>query len=87
MTISRGKATASRTASTAWRSFRPKAPSAAAPDVWIKKHRGLIVDKMYAYQALPRGQWLVMDDYRVGNSRGCGGLGIWDGQKLYISSN
>ena len=28
-----------------------------------------------------------MDDYRVGNSRGCGGVGIWDGKKLYISSN
>ena len=28
-----------------------------------------------------------MDDYRVGHSRGCGGLGIWDGKKLYTSSN
>ena len=28
-----------------------------------------------------------MDDYRVGKSRGCGGLGIWDGKKLYTSSN
>jgi hypothetical protein len=28
-----------------------------------------------------------MDDYRVGKSRGCGGIGIWDGQKLYTSSN
>jgi hypothetical protein len=28
-----------------------------------------------------------MDDYRVGHSRGCGGIGIWDGQKLYTSSN
>jgi len=28
-----------------------------------------------------------MDDYRVGKSRGCGGLGIWDGTKLHVSSN
>jgi hypothetical protein len=28
-----------------------------------------------------------MDDYRVGKSRGCGGLGIWDGKKLFVSSN
>jgi hypothetical protein len=28
-----------------------------------------------------------MDDYRVGHSRGCGGLGIWDGKKLHTSSN
>ena len=27
--------------------IRRKAPSAAAPDVWIKKDRGLIVDTMY----------------------------------------
>jgi hypothetical protein len=28
-----------------------------------------------------------MDDFRVGASRGCGGLGIWDGQELHVSSN
>jgi unsaturated rhamnogalacturonyl hydrolase len=28
-----------------------------------------------------------MDDFRVGHSRGCGGLGIWDGKKLFTSSN
>jgi pectinesterase len=28
-----------------------------------------------------------MDDYRAGNSRARGGTGIWDGKKLYVSSN
>jgi unsaturated rhamnogalacturonyl hydrolase len=28
-----------------------------------------------------------LDDYRVGRSRGCGGLGLWDGQRYYVSSN
>ena len=49
----------------------------SGPDVWIKKDRGLIVDTMYATK-----------HYHEDNgSRGCGGVGIWDGQKLYTSSN
>ena len=56
-------------------------------DVWIKKDRGLIVDTMYATKRYHEDNGSFMDDYRVGKSRGCGGLGIWDGKKLYVSSN
>lgn len=56
-------------------------------DVWIKKDRGLIVDTMYATKHYHEDNGAFMDDYRVGKSRGCGGLGIWDGKKLYVSSN
>ena len=56
-------------------------------DVWIKKDRGLIVDKMYATKHYHEDNGSFMDDYRVGKSRGCGGLGIWDGKKLFVSSN
>ncbi len=56
-------------------------------DVWIKKDRGLIVDTMYATKHYHEDNGSFMDDYRVGNSRGCGGLGIWDGKKLHVSSN
>jgi len=56
-------------------------------DVWIKKDRGLIVDTMYATKHYHEDNGSFMDDYRVGKSRGCGGLGIWDGRKLYVSSN
>jgi len=56
-------------------------------DVWIKKDRGLIVDTMYATKHYHDDNGSFMDDYRVGKSRGCGGLGIWDGTKLYVSSN
>jgi hypothetical protein len=56
-------------------------------DVWIKKHRGLIVDTMYATKHYHEDNGEFMDDYRCGKSRGCGGLGVWDGQKLYVSSN
>jgi unsaturated rhamnogalacturonyl hydrolase len=59
----------------------------SGPDVWIKKDRGLIVDVMYATKHYHEDNGSFMDDYRVGHSRGCGGVGIWDGQKLYTSSN
>src|ERR1035437_9087154 len=56
-------------------------------DVWIKKDRGLIVDTMYATKHYHEDNGSFMDDYRVGKSRGCGGLGIWDGKKLFVSIN
>ncbi len=59
----------------------------SGPDVWIKKNRGLIVDVMYATKHYHEDNGEFMDDYRVGKSRGCGGNGIWDGRKLYTSSN
>jgi unsaturated rhamnogalacturonyl hydrolase len=59
----------------------------SGPDVWIKKNRGLIVDVMYATKHYHEDNGEFMDDYRVGKSRGCGGVGIWDGQKLHVSSN
>jgi rhamnogalacturonyl hydrolase YesR len=59
----------------------------SGPDVWIKKGRGLIVDSMYRTGHYHEDNGESMDDYRVGKSRGCGGLGIWDGTKLYTSSN
>ena len=59
----------------------------SGPDVWIKKNRGLIVDMMYKTKHYHEDNGEEMDDYRVGKSRGCGGLGIWDGTKLHVSSN
>jgi rhamnogalacturonyl hydrolase YesR len=59
----------------------------SGPDVWIKKDRGLIVDTMYNTGHYHEDNGSFMDDYRVGHSRGCGGLGIWDGKKLHTSSN
>ncbi len=59
----------------------------SGPDVWIKRQRNLIIDKMYKSQQYHVDNGDEMDDYRVGNSRGCGGTGIWDGKRLYVSSN
>ena len=56
-------------------------------DVWIKKHRMLTVDTMYKTGHYHEDNGEFMDDYRVGKSRGCGGIGIWDGKQLLVSQN
>jgi unsaturated rhamnogalacturonyl hydrolase len=58
-------------------------------DVWLKRVRSPIIDKWYAPGAgsyhVDHGEGL--DCYNVGSTRGCGGLGIWSGGKLYVSGN
>jgi rhamnogalacturonyl hydrolase YesR len=56
-------------------------------DVWSKRTRRLVVDERYKNGDYHNDHGDGMDDYRVGRSRGCGGLGIWDGRRLYVSSN
>jgi hypothetical protein len=56
-------------------------------DVWSKRTRRLIVDEWYRNGDYHNDHGDGMDDYQVSRSRGCGGLGIWDGQRLYVSSN
>jgi hypothetical protein len=56
-------------------------------DVWIKKHRILTVDTMYKTGHYHEDNGEFMDDYRVGKSRGCGGIGIWNGKQLLVSQN
>jgi len=59
----------------------------SGPDVWIKKQRGLICDILYSTKKYHVDNGEFMDDFRVGNSRGCGGTAIWDGKKMHVSSN
>ncbi|GAB3454074.1 hypothetical protein GCM10027321_04960 [Massilia terrae] len=56
-------------------------------DVWSKRTSKLVQDAWYARgdYHLDKGEGL--DFYHVGTSRGCGGLGIYDGKTLYTSKN
>lgn len=56
-------------------------------DVWVKRTHKLIVNKLYSTGRYHDIHGDAMDDYRVGTSRGDGGLGIWDGKKLFLSKN
>jgi len=56
-------------------------------DVWTKRTRRMVIDEWYKNGDYHNDHGDGMDDYRVGRSRGCGGLGVWDGHKLYVSVN
>jgi len=56
-------------------------------DVWIKRTRNLVVNDMYRTMKLFNTNGVSQDDYRVGKTRGCGGLGIWQNGELSVSKN
>ncbi len=56
-------------------------------DVWAKRTRSLVIDEWYKRTNYHQDDGDGLDDYQVGRSRGCGGLGVWSGGRLYVSSN
>lgn len=56
-------------------------------DVWIKRSHDLVINDMYRTMNLFDQKGPAQDDYRVGKTRGDGGLGIWKDGKLYVSKN
>ncbi len=58
-------------------------------DVWCKRVSYPIVDRWYnkGHDHYHKDEGEGMDMYQVGPSRGCGGTGVWDGQKLAIGRN
>jgi Domain of unknown function (DUF4861) len=58
-------------------------------DLWAKKVPYLIVDRWYhkGHDGLHSDTGEGLDFYDVGTSRGVGGTGVWDGQKLSVSKN
>jgi len=56
-------------------------------DVWAKSVRYPVVDKWYQSKQYHKDTGEGLDFYHVGTARGCGGLGIWDGKKLWVSAN
>jgi rhamnogalacturonyl hydrolase YesR len=56
-------------------------------DVWVKRTRNLIINDMYRTMNLFDTNGPAQDDFKVGKTRGDGGLGIWKDGKLYVSKN
>jgi rhamnogalacturonyl hydrolase YesR len=56
-------------------------------DVWIKRTRDPIVDQMYSSLSFFNTNGPSQDDFKVGHTRGCGGVGIWNNGTLYVSKN
>jgi rhamnogalacturonyl hydrolase YesR len=56
-------------------------------DVWAKRTRKLVIDKWYAQGDYHADHGEGLDFYTVGKTRGCGGLGVYDGSALHASAN
>jgi hypothetical protein len=56
-------------------------------DTWAKRTNRLIVNEWYLTDDYHQDAGQGADFYSVGKSRGCGGLGIWAGEKLHTSRN
>ncbi len=56
-------------------------------DVWTKRTRAPVIDEWYKRVRYHEDDGDGLDDYEVGRSRGCGGLGVWSDGRLYPSIN
>jgi Domain of unknown function (DUF4861) len=58
-------------------------------DIWCKRVDYPIVDRWYnkGHDHYHHDEGEGMDMYGVSGSRGCGGIGVWDGSNLYVSGN
>ena len=66
----------------------PQEPlTSSGVDVWVKRTRNLIIDKWYRLGDYHKDHGEGLDGYSVGPTRGCGGLGIWNGANLFVSQN
>jgi rhamnogalacturonyl hydrolase YesR len=67
--------------------WREEPLTSSGYDVWIKRTRHLVINDMYRTMKLFNTNAVAQDDFKVGKTRGDGGLGIWDGEKLHDSAN
>ena len=56
-------------------------------DIWVKRTPRLVINDWYQADDYHRDNGDGGDFYSVGTSRGCGGVGIWDGKSLHVSRN
>jgi Domain of unknown function (DUF4861) len=56
-------------------------------DIWVKRTPRRVINDWYQSDDYHRDNGEGGDFYSVGPSRGCGGVGIWDGKQLHVSRN
>ncbi|HEY3762070.1 MAG TPA: glycoside hydrolase family 88 protein [Verrucomicrobiae bacterium] len=79
--------TAHRTYGKALETWKAEPLTSSGMDVWSKRDRSLVINKMYRENDNYNQSKPSQDDFKVGKTRGDGGLGIWQDGKLYASSN
>jgi hypothetical protein len=63
----------------------PPPLSGSGIDVWAKSTRRMVIIDWYQTDAYHADHGEGLDFYKVGETRGCGGLGVWAGDKLHVS--
>jgi len=71
---------------------RPEGTLSSGIDLWLKRTDKSIINKWYAENVKKGGYYHIdhgegYDPYHVGASRGTGGTGIWENNKLAVSKN
>jgi hypothetical protein len=71
---------------------RPEGTLTSGIDLWLKRTDKSIINKWYAENLKKSGYYHIdhgegYDPYQVGASRGTGGTGIWEDNKLAVSKN
>jgi Domain of unknown function (DUF4861) len=61
--------------------------TSSAVDVWVKKTSRLVINDWYMTDDYHRDAGEGADLYSAGRTRGCGGNAIWQGGKLFASTN
>ncbi len=72
---------------TALETWQREPLTSSAVDIWCKRVRKLVINDWYMLDNYHADLGEGADFYSAGKSRGCGGNGIWEGGKLYVSRN
>ena len=67
--------------------WKKKPLTSSGVDTWSKRVSRLVINDWYMTDDYHADHGEGADFYTVGESRGCGGLGIWAGGKLRVSKN
>jgi len=72
---------------TALETWEKEPLTSSAVDVWCKRVRQLVINDWYMVDNYHEDMGEGGDFYSAGKSRGCGGSGIWEAGKLFVSRN
>ncbi len=56
-------------------------------DIWSKRVTRMVINEWYMVDNYHADTGEGLDDYSAGASRGCGGNGLWAGDRLWVSKN
>jgi hypothetical protein len=72
---------------TALETWEQEPLTSSGVDMWCKRTAGFVINDWYMVDDYHQDNGEGGDFYSVGRSRGCGGSGIWEAGKLWVSRN